>query len=239
MDDKTEVDPNKKNEDGNQSDDNGQSSSDSDTNSVTLPKDEHEKLVRERDDYKARTLKLSAKKDLNDQDNDDDSAEENKASVDIEAMIDKKLNDHSSSTKKVLETRAQEEFLREHPELVESGSLHDELLSHLNLRGDELTVADYKKRLRSAYLVMKDEHGELDDYLSKEKESAARQARINAEVETGRSAGGNGDSRDGGSNSEKLTPKGEEMARGMKVDPAKAAKIKYGEDNIIDVLAPK
>ena len=88
--------------------------------------------------------------------------------------------------------------------------------------------------------MWKDERGELDDYLTKEKDRANRQARIEAEVDAGRDTGRSGEERGGGKGSAALSPKGEEIARGMKVDPAKAAKIVYGsDDNVIDVMAPK
>lgn len=235
-----------------QSDEGGQSSEEtqgdgSQEESVTLTKEEHEKLVRERDGYKAQALKKQATKDLSSHRGEDnkgdgsDGAGESKSLDDdkIKNLVKQELNEYSSSTKKALQSRAQEEFLREYPELVGNEASHDEVLSHLALRGDELTVTDYKKRLRSAYLLWKDERGELDDYLSKEKERASRQARIQAEIDTGRETGRSGDERAGKSGSPSLTPKGEEIARGMKVDPARAAKVQYGKDNVIDILAPR
>ena len=102
-----------------------------------MTKEDHEKLLRERDGYKAQALKKQAKKELeseNDSKGADGTAPDDEK---VKELVKQGLEEYSSSTKKALQSRAQEGFLREHPELVENEALHDEVLSHLNLRSED------------------------------------------------------------------------------------------------------
>ena len=62
-----------------------------------------------------------------------------------------------------------------------------------------------------------------------------REGRIQEQMGSGQGTGGAGDRNEGGKGAGTLSPKGEEMARAMHVDPTKAAKVDLSKDNVIDV----
>ena len=145
----------------------------------------------------------------------------------------------TAATNKVLrdasEKGAKRSFLKDHPEYLDDVQWTT-LMSHLTFKGGEVTEAEVRDRMDAAILEHKRSTGKLDEYLKAEHERGVREGRIQGNLENaGGGTGGAGDKNDGGKSSA-LTPKGEEMARGMHVDPTKAAKVDPSKDNVINVV---
>lgn len=165
---------------------------------------------------------------------------------DVDARIDAKFAERDESTRKTRDDKAKAIFLDKHPELLEDEALLNEIIADVSSpkEGDSSDVVKALEKSRVGVLYS---HGKLDEVVEGEKQRAARKAKIDAEVEAGRAAGDTGDGRSaGGGASTSLSPEGEQIARGMHVDPSKASKVKYADpdtgeagDNIIDPAAPK
>lgn len=135
------------------------------------------------------------------------------------------------------ENRAKRHFLQKHGEYLDDAQWADLMTDFRSKRG-KATVEDIIEDLEDAVLLHKKRTGKLDEHLAKERERGRGEGRAEEHFENGSSAGGASD-RDDGRQSEQLSPDGERMARGMHVDPAKAAKIDPKKDGVIDVTKPQ
>ena len=145
----------------------------------------------------------------------------------------------SAATTKVLrdagEKVAKREFLHDYPEYIEDVQWTG-LMSHLTFRGGEVTKEEVRDRMEAALLEHKRSTGKLEEHLKAEHERGVREGRIQGELGSGRGTGGAGDRNEGGKGTGALSPKGEEMARAMHVDPEKAKKVDPSKDNVINVV---
>lgn len=133
------------------------------------------------------------------------------------------------------EKTAKRAFLTAHPEYVDDAQW-TELMSNLTFRGTELTHDDVLGRMDAALLEHKRSTGKLEEHLKAEHERGVREGRIQGELGSGHGTGGAGDRNEGGKGTGTLSPKGEEMARAMHVDPEKAKKVDPSKDNVINVV---
>lgn len=135
------------------------------------------------------------------------------------------------------EKTAKRAFLKAHPEYIDDTQWVG-LLSHLSLKGDEVTSEDIADRMESALLEHKRATGKLDEHMSKERERGIREGRIQGQIESAGGTGSQGD-KNRGEGAGTLSPQGEQMARTMHTDPEKVRKVDLSKDNVIDVMAPK
>lgn len=133
------------------------------------------------------------------------------------------------------EKTAKRAFLAAHPEYVDDVQW-TELMSNLTFKGTELTHDDVLGRMDAALLEHKRSTGKLEEHLKSEHERGVREGRIQGEFGSGHGTGGAGDRNEGGKGTGALSPKGEEMARAMHVDPEKAKKVDPLKDNVINVV---
>lgn len=135
----------------------------------------------------------------------------------------------------VSDKTAKRAFLTAHPEYVDDVQW-TELMSNLTFRGTELTHDDVLGRMDAALLEHKRSTGKLEEHLKSEHERGVREGRIQGELGSGHGTGGAGDRNEGGKGAGTLSPKGEEMARAMHVDPEKVKKVDTSKDNVINVV---
>lgn len=134
------------------------------------------------------------------------------------------------------EKSAKRSFLKAHPEYLDDKAWTD-LMSHFTFKGGELTQEEVLDRMEAALLEHKRSTGKLDEYLAQERERGIREGRIQGNLEgAGSGTGGPGDRGEGGKGAGTLSPKGEEMARAMHLDPEKVKKVDPLKDNVIDVI---
>ncbi|MEK6897609.1 MAG: hypothetical protein AABW93_03710 [Nanoarchaeota archaeon] len=133
------------------------------------------------------------------------------------------------------EKTAKRAFLQAHPEYVDDAQW-TELMSNLTFKGTELIHDDVLGRMDAALLEHKRSTGKLEEHLKAEHERGVREGRIQGELGSGHGTGGAGDRNEGGKGTGTLSPKGEEMARAMHVDPEKARKVDPSKDNVINIL---
>ena len=205
---------------------------------VTMTKAEHQKLIEERDNYKKGLLEKKAEeRDLH-KVPDAAAAAAAGQGAGAGAVDDKKIADAASAAtnktmREVAERTAKRSFLKAHPEYV-SDAEWAALLPHLTFKGNELTSEEVSERMEAAVLEHKRSTGKLDEYMKSEHERGVREGRIQGQVGAGHGTGGGGDRNDARA-AGALSQKGEEMARAMHTDPAKAAKVDIAKDSVIDV----
>ena len=224
---------------------NGGGSGDGEEN-VTMKKSEVEKLKSDlqqsnsdRDNYKKMGLQKKAdERDLHDK-GDQGAGDRGQGGG---AVIDEKKVGEvaAAATTKVLrdvgEKVAKREFLHDHPEYVDDVQWTS-LMSHLTFRGGEVTKEEVRDRMEAALFEHKRSTGKLEEHLKAEHERGVREGRVQGELGSGHGTGGAGDKNDGGKSLGSFsTPKGEEMARGMHVDPEKAKKVDPSKDNMISEI---
>jgi hypothetical protein len=204
---------------------------------ITVKKSDYDKLNSDLVNYRNVALKVKAdERDLKKASGEGDGGTGNTMD---EAKVKEISRAEASSlmgqTRKSNESRAKKSFLEHHKEYIDDVWWNG-LVSHLRLRGDEATPEDYSDRLEEAILLHKRESGQLEGYLKSEHERGKREGRIESEFDSAQNAGGAGDRGGEGSGSAgTLSPKGEEMARGMHIDPETARKVDPSKDNVIDV----
>lgn len=195
-------------------------------------KAENARLKEERDNYKAGLLKKKGEEKLN-KGKEENTEEEDPKKIDptiVASIVDERL----SSDRKKLQKRALDQFIDQYK--IQDEATLNGVLANLHLTGDEILIDDYHSSFRKALLLHKADKGELESFIEAEKKRTTRQAQIDAEVKAGMNAGNNGDGRHMSGVKPTLSPKGEEIARGMKVDPEKSAKIDIHKDNVISIV---
>lgn len=129
---------------------------------------------------------------------------------------------------------ARTQFIKNHPEFSDEAKMIP-VLAELSFKGSEVTTDEIYDRFESALTEHLRKIGKLDEHLKSERERGIREGRIQGHIESGHGSHGSGDGTVGRSNGE-LSPKGQEMARSMHVDPAKAAQVDPSKDNVINVV---
>lgn len=206
---------------------------------VTMKKSEVEKLQadlkksnEDRDNYKKGLLQKKAdERNLGGEGQGgggDNTIDEKKIGEVATAATNKALRAGSEKT-------AKRAFLQAHPEYVDDAQW-TALMSNLTFRGTELTHDDVLDRMDAALLEHKRSTGKLEEHLKAEHERGVREGRIQGELGSGHGTGGAGDRNEGGKGAGTLSPKGEEMARAMHVDPEKVKKVDPTKDNVINVV---
>ena len=205
---------------------------------ITMKKSDLKKIEEDRDNYKRIGLQKKAdERNLHGDGKGGDGGGQGGGS----AIDEKKVGEvATAATTKVLrdagEKSAKREFLHDHPDYIDDGQWTS-LMAHLTFKGGEVTKEEVRDRMEAALLEHKRSTGKLEEHLKSEHERGVREGRIQAEAGSGRGTGGAGDRNDGGKSSGSFsTPKGEEMARGMHVDPEKAKKVDPSKDNVINVV---
>src|SRR3990167_6760776 len=203
---------------------------------VTIKKSDLKKIEEDRDNYKAGLLaKKADERNLHGDGAGDGSGagdgkggavDEKKVAETATAATNKALRDASERT-------AKRAFLKAHPEYVDDAQW-TAMMQHLTFKGTELTHDEVFDRMEAAVLEHKRSTGKLDEYMRSEHERGVREGRIQGQVGSGHGTGGGGDRNDARA-AGALSQKGEEMARAMHTDPAKAAKVDIAKDSVIDV----
>ena len=197
---------------------------------ITIKKSDFKKIEDDRDNYKKGLLQKKA--DERDLHGGGDGAgagnviDEKKIGEVATAATNKVLRDASEKTAKRV-------FLKAHPEYVDDIQWAS-LMSHLTFKGGELTHDEVVDRMEAALFEHKRSTGKLEEHLKAEHERGVREGRIQEQTESGQGTGGAGDKNEG-KGAGTLSPKGEEMARAMHVDPEKVRKVDTSKDNVIDV----
>lgn len=203
---------------------------------ITMKKSDLKKIEEDRDNYKKGLLQKKAdERDLHAGDGkggEGDGAgnviDEKKVGEVATAATSKVLRDASEKTAKRV-------FLKAHPEYVDDAQW-TALMSHLTFKGGELIHDEVLDRMDAALFEHKRSTGKLEEHLKSEHERGVREGRILGVLGSGRGTGGAGDRNEGGKGAGALSPKGEEMARAMHVDPEKVKKVDPTKDNVINVV---
>lgn len=198
---------------------------------VTIKKSEWDKTLEDKENYRKMGIdKKAEERRLREEGEAAAGAgagavDEKKVSETATAAASKVLRDAADRT-------AKREFLTDHQEYLDDESWKS-LLAHLTFRGTELTKEEIRDRMEAAVLEHKRATGKLDEYMASQRERGIREGRIQGSVEAGAGSGGAGDRSGGSSNASILSDKGRDMARGMHIDPEKAAKADPSKDNVI------
>lgn len=235
-----ETDKNNEGGDGSGAGGDGANNAGAGEDTITVKKAEIDKLKEDSENYKSGMLKY--KKDLDDLSQKNSNANQNQGQDggNKSGQIDEtKVGEVASSTvHKILreanEKTAQRSFKDRHPEYKDDAQWTG-LLAELTFRGNELTSEEIGDRLESALLEHKRKTGKLEEYLKSEHEQGVREGRIQGEFGSVHGTGGSGDKNDSGKVSN-LSPKGEEMARAMHVDPEKVKRVDISKDNVIKIV---
>jgi hypothetical protein len=203
---------------------------------ITIKRSDLKKIEFDRDNYKKGLLQKKAdERDLHDGDGKGGGGDGAGAGHVID---EKKVGEvATAATNKVLrdasEKTAKRAFLKAHPEYVDDAQWIS-LMSHLTFKGGELTHDEVVDRMEAALFEHKRSTGRLEEHLKAEHERGVREGRIQEQTGSGQGTGGAGDKNEG-KGTGTLSPKGEEMARAMHVDPEKVKKVDTSKDNVIDV----
>ncbi len=216
---------------------------DKDADDETVSKEDYDKMVEERDNYKKGLLEKKSKdRSLKNDDSDEEDEEEEEdgsdTSVDVKAEVDKGISAFKAEAEKSNEQRAKAVFFKNHSEYLEDVTWKEFIGGDFASRRGMATVEDIIDDLEDGHLVRMKRLGKLEEYLdSQTKQSEAEeQAKANAQAAAG--ANGAGDQQiTGQGEKQKLTPKGEKIARGMHVDPKDASKIDLSKDNSISAVS--
>jgi hypothetical protein len=209
---------------------NGEGSGEGET--VTIPRVQLEKLTEERDNYKAGLLKRKAEERSNpagnggEHENDPKNPPVPPASTDAETVRNetrKVLDEDRAKNSKVLQKKAHERILANHPEYADDVAWN-RALAHLRLSGEEVTVEDFEESIEDAIFLDQKKQGKLDNYIKEQAQRAEQEGRNKAHQENVMSAGGTGDGR-APTQSTPLTPAREAMARRFGHDPVEVSKI--------------
>lgn len=212
---------------------------------VTLKKSELDQIKSDRDNYKTGLLgkkaderSLHEKKDDKGDGTGDGTGD---GAGDATVIDEKKITDTvTAATNKVLrdasEKTAKRAFLKAHPEYVDDVQW-TALMSHLYLKGTELTHDEVNDRMEAALFEHKRSTGKLEEHLKSEHERGVREGRIQGEIGSGHGTGGAGDKNEKTKGT--LTPRGEEITKRMHNDPDKIRNVDISKDNVIDVTITK
>lgn len=197
---------------------------------ITIKKSELDKIKSDRDNYK----NIGLQKKAGDRDlkvKTDDQGEDNINEKKIEATATIAAN---KVMREASEKSAKRAFLNNHPEYLDDTEWN-QLMSNLTFKGGEIFHDEIIDRMEAALLEHKRSTGKLEEYLKSEREKGVLEGRIQAGLGSGGSMGGVGDKNEK-SSGEFSSPKGDEMARSMHVDPEKAKKIDLTRDNVIQII---
>lgn len=208
---------------------------------ITVKKADYEKLQSNHDNYRDAVIKHNTdSKKLDPASETNEGKKEDPVDITIDEtkvgqIVDNKTSSFFADIEKSNEARAKRNFLSKYPEYIDDGQWVD-MVSDFSPRRGKKTIEDIQDDLEDAVLLHKRRTGKLDEHLKSEHERGRQQGRTEAQAEGGH-VGGVGDKKDEGSSSSGFeTPKGEEMARGMKIDPEKAKKIDPLKDSVINVV---
>lgn len=212
---------------------------------VTMKKSELEKLQsdlkksnEDRDNY--RTVALGKKADERNLGGGQGGGEGGGQGAGGNVIDEKKIGEvalgaANKAIRDVSEKSAKRAFLKAHPEYLDDKAWTD-LMSHFAFKGGELTQEEVLDRMDAALFEHKRSTGKLDEHLAQERERGIREGRIQGNLEgAGSGTGGPGDRGEGGKGAGTLSPKGEEMARAMHLDPEKVKRVDPLKDNMIDI----
>lgn len=213
---------------------------------VTLKKSELDKINSDSENYKTGMLKYKKDSDdlaaLKKKEADDKAAKDaaaaagnNGGSAGETNVGEVAMKAGEKAASKVLrdtsEKTAKAAFIKAHPEYA--GEAWTELLKHLTFSGSEVTHDEVMDRFESALFEHKRKSGKLDEYMDEQRERARSEGRAEGALGAGYGTGAAGDGTNKGK-SGTLSPKGEEMARAMHVDPEKVKKVDPSKDNVIN-----
>ena len=203
---------------------------------ITMKKSDLKKIEEDRDNYKEGLLRKKA--DERSLDDKGKGGGEGGATID-EAKVTEIAKAQATAafaeTHTSNEKRAKILITKKYGELVDDANWVGFMSNFTGKRG-RATIEDILDDFEDAMLLYKRSTGKLEEHLKAEHERGVREGRIQGELGSGRDTGGAGDKNDGGKSSGAFSsPKGEEMARGMHVDPEKAKKVDPSKDNVINV----
>ena len=207
-----------------------------DEEEITVKKSEFEKIKSDRDNYRAATLIKKADERAGKM-NEEEKKEEFSATIDearVAEIAKAQISAVREETYESNQKRANRVFLQKHPEYVDDAQWV-QLMSNVSPRRGKSTPEDIMEDLEDGILLHKKSTGKLDEYFKSEAERAIRDSQIDNQFGLARSAGGIGDRNEVPKSASTLTPKGEEMARGMHVDIEKVKKIDPSKDNVIQI----
>lgn len=217
---------------------------------VTIKKSELDKIKSDRDNYRDATLDKKAKaRELKKTEQDGgggegggegtggESGEGASGTIIDETRVaeiaQEKVNSYGKLASKSNQERAKKQFLKTHKEYLDDPLWHD-MMSDYRSSDGAVTVEDFVDNLENTLLIHKRRTGKLEEYLDSERERGRQEGMAEAEAGSGRSAGGVGD-RNEGTPGNKLSPKGEEIARAVKLDPEKVKDVDPSKDNVISM----
>lgn len=226
-------------EDGQSDNSDGEDGGDAEE-TITVNKAEFEQIKSDRDNYRAATLKKKAdERELGGKKEERSSGNQGNSGAIDEAKVTEIAKAQASAilseTHIANENRAKRLFLQKHGEYLDDAQWTD-LMANFYPRRGKVTIDDVLEDMEDAVLLHKKSTGKLEEHIKSESERARQQGRIEGELGFGRSAGGIGDRNESDRTRGKLSPKGEEIARGMHIDPSKVAKIDPKKDNVIEII---
>ena len=207
---------------------------------VTIKKSELEKIQSDRDNYREGLLKKKVdERTLGNQDGGGDSKQGGGSGSIDETKVKEIAKAESGAVlgeiHKSNESRAKRAIMQKYSDLVDDTNWV-QFMAHFAGKRGKATTEDIMDDFEDAMLLYKRSTGKLEEHLKAERARGVREGRIQAELESGRDAGGAGDRGEGGKSTGTLTPKGEEMARGMHVDLEKAKKVDPSKDNVLSTI---
>lgn len=201
---------------------------------ITIKKSELEKIKSDRDNYREGLLKKKTDERTLDKEKDKGGSGSTIDEAKVAEIAKAQVSAGLAETHKSNENRAKLLISKKYNELIDDANWAG-FISHFTGKRGKATVEDIMDDFEDSMLLYKRQTGKLEEHLKAERERGRREGFIESNLDKARDAGGAGDKNDGGKSSGFSTLKGEEMARGMHVDPEKAKKVDVSKDNVINV----
>jgi hypothetical protein len=155
---------------------------------ITVKKSEFEQIKSDRDNYRNSLLtKKADERDLkNNQAKNDsgDNGQNNSSVIDEKRITETAIAATNKVIRDASEKTAKRAFLKDHSEYIDDTNWST-LMSHLTLKGNEVTHDDILDRMEAAVLEHKRSTGKLEEYLKSEHERGLREGRIQGELGSG------------------------------------------------------
>jgi len=203
---------------------------------VTIKKSDLKKIESDRDNYREGLLAKKASERSIDKEGGGSKGGDGGTAIDeakVTEIAKAQVSAALAETHQSNENRAKLIIMKRHGELVDDANWVN-FISHFTGKHGKATVEDIVDDFEDAMLLYKKSTGKLDEHLKSERERGIREGRIQAELGSGHTTDA-GDKNDSGKSPGFSSQKGEEIARGMHIDPEKSKKVDPSKDNVIQV----
>ena len=209
-----------------------------DEEEITVKKSEYDKVISDRDNYRAGLLKKKADERAIEPKGESGDEGEGKATIDetkVKEIAKAEASAIRSEAYTSNEKRAGQLLLKKYGEYVDDAQ-YASLMAHFVSRKGKATVEDIMDDFDDAVLLHKKSTGKLDEFLKKQSERARAQGQIEGNLNLGRSAGGAGDRNESSRSTGTISPFGEILARATHTDPEKVKKVDIRRDSVIEKI---